>query len=260
MTEQELEITAPDGKPDAVLVTAEGGRRLPGVIFLTDIGGIRPSQREMAARLAGEGYTVLMPNIFYRSGRPPLFDFPLNFGDEQTMQRIGELAASLAPEAFERDASAYVDFFSSQPSVVPGPIGVVGYCISGGLAMRTAAAKPDRIAAAASFHGGKLFTDDPASPHLLLPRMKAQLYFGHAVEDRSMPQEAINKLNKALAAWGGPYESEVYDGASHGWTVPDHPFYNHPQAERAFEKLKELFKRALQDASRFRTQIAPQSA
>ena len=260
MTEREIEIITPDGKSDAVLYVTEGGRRLPGIFFLTDIGGIRPSQREMAARLAAEGYTVLMPNLFYRSGRPPLFDFPLKFGEEQTMQRIGQLAASLTPEAFERDASAYVDFLSSQASVGPGPMGIVGYCFSGGLAMRIAAGKPDRIAAAASFHGGKLVTDDSASPHLLLPRIKAQLYFGHAVQDRSMPQEAIDKLNDALAAWGGQYESEVYDGASHGWTVPDNPSYNHQQAERAFEKLKQLFKRALKDAYEFKTHIAPQSA
>lgn len=260
MTEQEIEITTPDGKPEAVLYTSEDGNRLPGVLFLTDIGGIRPSQRKMAARLAEEGYTVLMPNLFYRSGRPPLFDFPLNFGDEKTTQRIGQLSAPLTPEASERDASAYVDFLSAQPSVGPGSMGVVGYCFSGALGMRTAAAKPDRIAAVASFHGGRLVTDDPASPHLLLPRITAQLYFGHAVRDRSMPEEAIGKLNDALAAWGGRYESEVYGGAEHGWTVPDHPAYNHPQAERAFEKLKELFKSAVTDGYKFRTHIAPQSA
>ncbi|HEX3684433.1 MAG TPA: dienelactone hydrolase family protein [Bryobacteraceae bacterium] len=260
MTEREIEIITPDGKSDAVLYAAEDGRRLPGVFFFTDIGGIRRSQREMAARLAAEGYIVLMPNLFYRSGRPPLFDFPLNFEEEQTTRRIGELSASLPPKAFERDAATYVDFLSSQPSVGPGPMGVVGYCFSGGLAMRIAAGKPERIAAAASFHGGKLVTDDPASPHLLLPRIKAQLYFGHAVRDRSMPQEAIDRLNDALAAWGGQYESEVYDRALHGWTVPDNPSYDHPQAERAFEKLKQLFKRALKDARELKTHSAPQSA
>ncbi len=245
LIEQEIEIDTPDGKSDQVLYRPEDDRRLPGVLFLTDIGGIRPSQREMAARLAAEGYTVLMPNIFYRTGRLPLFDFPFKFGEERTMRRIGELSGPVTPEAFDRDASAYIGFLASHGSVGSGPMGVVGYCFSGALAMRTAAAKPDRIAAAASFHGGRLLTDAPSSPHLLLRRINAQLYFGHAVEDRSMPREAIDKLNEALASWGGQYESEVYDGAHHGWTVPDNPSYNHPQAERAFEKLKDLFGRTL---------------
>jgi carboxymethylenebutenolidase len=200
----------------------------------------------MALRLAAAGYTVLMPNIFYRAGRAPMFDFPFQFGEERTMKRIGELSGFVTPEAFDRDAPACIDFMASHTSVAPGPIGVVGYCFSGPLAMRTAAANPDRIAAMASFHGGRLATDAPDSPHLLLGRIAAELYFGHAIQDRSMPQEAIDKLNAALAAWGGRYQSEVYVGAYHGWTVPDNPSYNPPQAERAFEKLTELFARTLE--------------
>jgi len=245
LIEQEIEISTPDGTSDGVLYRAEDGRRMPGIIFLTDIGGVRQSQRDMALRLAAEDYTVMMPNIFYRMGRVPVFAFPLKFGEERTTQRIQELSGSLTPEAFDRDAPAYVDFMASQPSVATGPMGVVGYCFSGALAIRTAATSPDRIAAVASFHGGRLATDTPDSPHLLLGRIKAQLYFGHAIQDRSMPQEAIEKLNAALAAWGGRYESEVYEGAHHGWTVSDNPSYNRPQAERAFEKLKELFARTL---------------
>lgn len=245
LAEQEIEIKTPDGRSDSVLYTSDAGEALRGVIFLTDIGGIRPSQKEMAGRLAGEGYTVLMPNLFYRSGRVPLFDFPLQFGESRTMKRIQELSAPLTPEAVERDVSAYVKFFSSQPSVSPGLMAVVGYCFSGAIAMRTAAAEPDRIAAAASFHGGRLVTNDPSSPHLLLEQIRAELYFGHAVEDRGMPQEAIDQLNEALKAWGGRYESEIYEGAHHGWTVPDNPAYNRPQAERAYEKLTDLFSRTL---------------
>ena len=109
------------------------------------------------------------------------------------------------------------------------------------MALRTAAAHPDKIAAAASFHGTRLFTDDPTSPHLVLPRVKARLYFAHAVEDKTMPQEAIEKFNRALEAWGAGYESEVYEGAYHGWTAPDSPVYNEAQAGRAFKKLTELF-------------------
>jgi len=113
------------------------------------------------------------------------------------------------------------------------------------MSMRAAAARPDRIAAAASFHGVRLFTDAPTSPHLVLPRIKARLYFAHAVKDNSMPAEAIEKLNGALEAWGGKYESEIYEDAYHGWTAPDSPVYNAPQAERAFQKLSELFAETL---------------
>ena len=245
MIAQRTEIRTSDGISDGFIYSPRVSSRVPGIIFLTDIAGIRPSQCEMAGRLAGEGYTVLLPNIFYRVGRPPLMEFPLNFGEKRTMQRIQELSGSLTPEAAERDASAYVEYLSAQGSVVPGPIGAVGYCFSGALAMRLAAARPDRIAAVASFHGGRLFTDTPTSPHLLVPRIKARLYFGHAVQDQTMPQEAIENFNRALQAWGGQYESEVYESAYHGWTVPDSRAYNHHQAERAFEKLKEFFGRAL---------------
>lgn len=241
MAENPVEIQTPDGTSDGVLFTSGAGQRLPGVIFYTDIGGIRPSQRQMAGRLAAEGYTVLLPNIFYRTSKPPVWDFKPNFGDERTTKRMAELRGPLTPEAVERDGAAYVDFLAAQPAVSGGPVGVVGYCLSGSFAVRTAAARPDRIAAAASFHGGGLYTGDPSSPHLVLPRVKARLYFGHAVQDKSMPQEAIDQLNEALKNWGGRYESEVYEGAYHSWTVPDSPVYNQPQAERAFEKLRTLF-------------------
>jgi carboxymethylenebutenolidase len=160
------------------------------------------------------------------------------------MKRIAELSAPVTPEAMERDASDYVEFLSAQDSVSEGVMGVVGHCFTGSMAVRTAAACPDRIAAAASFHGTRLFTDDPTSPHLVLPRVKARLYFAHAVEDKSMPEEAIEKLDRALEAWGGSgnrYESEVYEGAYHGWTALDSPVYNESQADRAFRKLTELF-------------------
>jgi carboxymethylenebutenolidase len=241
MMEQEIEIHTADGTSDGFLFRADDGRRLPGVIHLTDVGGIRPAQHEMARRLAAEGYTVLMPNVFYRTGRPPIFESGLSMGDERGRKRLLELRESLPPEAVERDAFAYVDFLAASNFVRDGGMRVVGYCFTGSLAMRTAAARPDKIVAAASFHGAGLFTDAPTSPHLLLPRIKARLYFAHAVQDRSMPEEAIVKFNQALEAWGGEYESEVYEGAYHSWTVPDSPVYNQPQAERAFEKLKELF-------------------
>jgi carboxymethylenebutenolidase len=245
MIEQSIQIQPPDGTTEGYLYRHEEGKPRPGVIFLTDIGGIRPVQRDKARQLAEQGYVVLMPNIFFRTGKPLLFDFKITSGDERTMKRFAELSGPLTPEAMERDASAYVDFLVAQDAVRKGPIGVVGYCFSGSMAMRAAAARPEIIAAAASFHGGRLFTDAPTSPHLALPRIKARLYFGHAVRDRSMPEEAIANLDAALAAWGGRYESEVYDGAYHSWTEPDSRVYNPVQAQRAFEKLVQLFRETL---------------
>src|SRR5271156_1931898 len=142
MIEEAIEIRTSDGTADGFLYRAEGERRLPGVIHLTDIGGIRPSHKEMAKRLADKGYTVLMPNVFYRTTKPPVIDVKVGMGDPRTMQRFGELRAPLTPDAVERDATAYVNFLAAHSSVSAAPIGVVGYCFTGAMAMRTAAAMP----------------------------------------------------------------------------------------------------------------------
>jgi carboxymethylenebutenolidase len=245
MTEQAIEIPTSDGTSDGLVYLEEDGRRRPAVIHLTDLGGIRPDHRDMARRLAEKGYAVLLPNVFYRTGRPPMFDFTPTMGEARTMKRFGELAGPLTPAAMERDGAAYVDFLASHAGVSEGAMGVVGYCFTGAMAMRTAAVRPDKIAAAASFHGGGLFTASADSPHQALPRIRARLYFGHATNDQSMPAEAIKKLDLALDAWLGSYQSEVYEGAYHGWTVAGGPVYNQQQAERAFEKLTALFAAAL---------------
>jgi len=242
MIEQAVRIATPDGNSAGVLLQPESGTSRPGVLFVTDIGGIRETMMEMARRVAGEGCAVLMPNIFYRTGEPPVFDFPRKAGDERTMKRFAELSTPLTPEAVARDAGAYVDHLTRHCT---GSVAAVGFCIGGGVALRVAAARPDKVAAVASFHGGGLCTDAPGSPHLLLPQVKARLYFGHADQDRNMTAEAIEKFNTALAAWGGKYESELYAGAAHGWTVPDSASYHRQQAERAYGKLAELLRETL---------------
>ncbi len=249
MLELPVSLSTPDGVIDAYLYHAESGPPRPGIIHLTDIHGVREASRGMARRLAESGYTVLLPNVFYRTRKPPMFDFPVNFGEERTKQRFAELTQPLTPEAMARDATAYVDFLRAQRETAPGAMGVVGYCFTGQMALRIAAARPDAIAAAASFHGGGLHTDAPTSPDLDLPRVKAQLHFGHAFEDRSMPAEAIAKFDKALAAWGGRYESLVYDQARHGWTVPDSAAYNRAEAERAYANMTALFARTLRGSA-----------
>ena len=240
------EIETPDGTADGFVFAPEGEGPFPGVIFLTDLFGIRAANIGMAERVAGEGFAVLMPNVFYRTARPPLFDPAWPMRGPEMMKRMGELFGSLTPDDVGRDQSAYVDFLARQAGVKDGPFGVVGYCFTGAHAVRAAAARPDRIGAAASFHGGRLYTDAPDSPHLLLPQINARLYFGHAVNDQTITAEQIAALEEALGAWGGTFKSETYEGALHGWTVPGRgEVYHHAQAERAHETLIAFFKAAL---------------
>src|SRR2546423_979190 len=248
MIEQNLEIRTPDGVSDALLVRPESNEPLPAVINLTDGLGFRPAFAEQSRRLAERGYVVLTPNIFYRISKSPVFPFEPDFGTDRTRERFRELTAPLAPDAMARDGSAYVDYLASQAFVSGGPMGVIGFCFAGKFALNVAAARPDRIAAAASFHGGGLFTDTVASPHLVLPRVKARLYFGHAASDQSMPTEMIEKFEWALSSWGGSYQSEVYD-AKHGWMIPGGRVYDAANAERGFEKLTRLLEESLQPTS-----------
>jgi carboxymethylenebutenolidase len=239
--EKQIEIRTVDGVADGFLYTPEGNGPWPGAIQLTDIHGVRPVARDLAKRIAAKGYVVLLPNVFYRTGKAPLPDFQFKPGDDKAMARFRELAGPLTPNAMESDGAAYVDFLTKQAGVKGGAMGVVGYCFTAAMAMRTAAARPGRIVALAGFHGGRLFTDDPASPHTILPRIEARLYFGHATDDHSMPKEAIEKFEQALRAWGGKFESETYQGAHHGFTQADMPAYNEPAAERAFDSTMALF-------------------
>jgi carboxymethylenebutenolidase len=241
--EKDFMLATPDGAVDCVLFQPSEEGQWPGVLYLTDIGGIRPAQRKAALRLSSEGYVILMPNVFYRTDRPPVMDIAaLRATPDLFMKRLGELVGPLTPDALASDAKAYVAFLSGLETVRDkAKLGVVGFCFCGAVAMRVAAACPDQIAACASFHGGGLYENKPTSPHLLLPEIKAELLFGHAVQDRSMPAESIASFEEALQAWGGKYESETYEGALHGWTTLDNPVYNAAQADRAYQKLTRLF-------------------
>ena len=241
-----LSITAADGAAEGFLYTpANGEGPWPGVIFLTDIYGIRPENQGMAQRVAEQGYAVLMPNIFYRTDKLPIMDAPFKPDEPQATARLQYLLGLVDAGMMVRDGAAYVDFLLARPEVKGTKVAVVGYCFTGQFALRTAAAAPDKVAAAASFHGGRLVTDAPDSPHTVLPKVKAELYFGHAVEDKSMPADAVEKLDLALKGWGGAYQSEVYEGAHHGWTVPGKSVFNPVQAERHYDKLFDLLKRTL---------------
>jgi len=242
--EKKFEIATADGVTDAILY-APGEGPYPGLLFYTDIFGVRPANQQMARRMAERGYAVLMPNVFYRYGKPPFADASFKWGEPASMKIINGLFASLAGAMMERDAPVYVEALLNRPEVSEGKIGVVGYCFTGAMALRTAAVCADQVAAAASFHGGHLVTDVPDSPHSRIPGVKGELYFGHAVEDPLMPPDAIEKLNDTLKAWDGRYQSEIYEGARHGWTVPGGDVYNEKQAERHYQKLFDLLKRNL---------------
>ena len=245
MTEVELQLKMPGGMCDAVFIGPDPGAMLPGVLHLPDIGGVREAHRAMAQRLAAQGYAVLLVNPFYRTGRPPVWEFERKMGQPKTMQRFAELVEPLTVAAQEEDGAAYVAHLKRLSGVRAGMVGVVGYCFTGAMALRTAAAREEEVAAMASFHGGGLYKAGASeSPHLVLPQVTARLYFGHATADKSMTAEQIAELDQALAVWDGVCESEMY-AASHGWTVPDNPAYNEAEAERAFAKLTELFAETL---------------
>jgi carboxymethylenebutenolidase len=245
MPEIKCDITAADGNAEAFIYVPEVQGSWPALLFLTDIWGIRAANQLMAQRLMAQGYTVLMPNIFYRSDKLPILDFEPQIGEARTMRRLSHLLAAVSADQMARDGVAYTEYLLAQPQTSGRKIAVLGYCFTGQFALRTAAAAPDLVAAAASFHGGHLVTDKPDSPHSVLPLVRAELYFGHAVEDQSMTPAAIETLDLALKSWGGQFQSEIYAGSHHGWCVPDRPSFNPAQAERHYEKLLDLLKRTV---------------
>jgi carboxymethylenebutenolidase len=251
VVETGVEIATPDGACDAVFIHPAAGSH-PGVLIWADGMGLRPAMRDIGKRLAAEGYSVLIPNPFYRSLKAPVFDSSFSFHNPADLARFYQLLAPLnAPGAAEKDAVAYVAFLDAQKQVDKArKIGVHGYCMGGALAVRTAAALPDRVGAVASFHGGGLVTDKADSPHLLAPKIKARLYIGIASNDDQRQPDAKDILREAFAAAKVATEIEVYP-ALHGWCMPDMhpqngvPVYSRPDAERAWDKLEALYKGAL---------------
>lgn len=243
VTEKQVEVKTLDGIADCLLTAPTKGKH-PGVIVWPDIWGVRPAFAQMGKRLAESGYAVLTVNPFYRSAKAPTS--PIGVRDEATRAKIGEMRKLLTPEAIERDAKAFVAFLDKKKGVdKKRKIGTTGYCMGGNLIMRTAAAVPARIGAAASFHGSALATDAPDSPHLLIPKMKASFLFAVAAKDDERNPTEKERLRAAYAAAGLPAEIEVYPDTLHGWCPPDGQAYNAVQADRAWARLLALFGTAL---------------
>ena len=212
VVETDVEIKTPDGTCDAAFIHPKSGSH-PGVLIWPDAFGLRPSMRDIGRRIAAEGYSVLVPNPFYRVSKAPFTDAStFNFPNPADMAKLRPLMASVnAAGNAEKDAVAYVAFLDAQKQVNKAKkIGTQGYCMGGPLVVRTAAALPDRIGAGASFHGGGLVTDKPDSPHLLAPKIKARMYFGIASNDDARQPDAKDKLKEAFAAAKVAAEIEVY--------------------------------------------------
>ena len=251
VVENNVSIKTPDGMCDAAFIHPTTGSH-PGVLIWTDAFGLRPSMREIGKRIAAEGYSVLVPNPFYRVAKAPVIDNVSSFNFQTDMPKIQPLMASInAPGAAEKDAVAFIAFLDAQKEVNKAKkIGTQGYCMGGPLVVKTAAAVPARVGAGGSFHGGGLVTDKPDSPHLLASKIKARMYFGIASNDDMRQPDAKDKLKESFAAAKVPAEIEVYP-AKHGWCVADMPsdasgpIYSMPDAERAWGKLVALYKAGL---------------
>ena len=239
-------VRTPDGTADAALFHPQGRGNWPGVLLWPDVVSLRPVFREMGHRLASAGYVVLVPNLYYRVKPAPVVTGSFNFSNPEDRAKLTPLRATVTPEGTARDAKAYVAFLDAQRQTNRRrKVGVQGYCMGGPLSFQTAAALPERIGAVASFHGGGLVTDQPNSPHLLLPRTRAEYLVLVADNDDKRDPAGKEKLRAALTAAKRPHKVEVYEGADHGWTVRGSAVYNEPAAERAWAELLALYKRAL---------------
>lgn len=242
VTETDVMVPTPDGSADAVLLHPSGAGSWPAVLMWPDILGLRPVFREMGRRLAAEGYTVLVPNPFYRTRRAPVVSGPFDFNDRKQVEPLMQLKATLTDAEIDRDAAAFIKFLDAQkPTDRRKGAGVQGYCFSGPFAFHTAAVRSDRIRAVGSFHGGGLVTKDASSPHLLIAKTRASFVVAIARNDDQRQPDAKDILKTAFAAAKRPAVVEVYP-ADHGWCVPGSQAYDHASAEKAWAELLRLYR------------------
>ena len=224
-------ITAPDGRCPVILAVPESDGPWPGVVMYPDAGGARPAIAGMATRLAALGYAVLVPDVYYRQGDWAPFDMAGVFADEAERRRLFQMMKAITPPVMEVDARAFFDYLAGRAEVAGERFGITGYCMGGRTSLVVAGRVPHRVAAAMSFHGGGLVSDDPDSPHLLADRIEAAIYIGAAENDPSYTAEQSATLEGALTAAGVEHVIEWYP-AAHGFAVPDNAPYDPAAAER----------------------------
>jgi carboxymethylenebutenolidase len=241
----DVDIQTPDGTADAYFAHPTHGTH-SGVLMWPDIFGLRPAFKQMATRLAASGYAVLVVNPFYRKQRAPTSPPHPDFNDPATRKELFALMSSLTPETMDTDAKAFIPWIEQQRSVSKTrKMATTGYCMGGPFTFYTAAAFPDRVGAGCTFHGASLVTDKPDSPHLLIPRIKAEYLIAIAASDDKNQPDAKTVLREAFAKAHLYAEIEVYPGTMHGWCPTDSRVYNHAEAERAWSRQLVLLKRAL---------------
>jgi carboxymethylenebutenolidase len=233
---RDIEIRTKDGTAKAAFVSPPSpAASKAGVILYMDAFGPRASLYHMAERLAGHGYAVLVPDLFYRFGAYGPFDAKTAFANEVTGTQIRKMIAETTQEMTMRDSGAFLDALSENGAT--GPVGAVGYCMGGARALNAAGAWPDRIVAAASFHGGGLGSDAADSPANRAGSIKARVYVGSAEVDNSFPPAQSARLAEALRTAAVDHIIENYVGMQHGWCVPDHRVYDEKGAERHWKRL-----------------------
>ena len=240
-TVSDIDVPTPDGVADCYFAHPATGSH-PAVVIWPDARGIRSTYRQLAMRLAESGYAVLAVNPYYRSHRGPALPDGTDPRQGNTMEILRPLLAELSPATELTDAITMVEFLDTQDVVdADRQMGTLGFCLGGPATFRIAARFPERVGAGASFHGVRLATDDPTSPHLLVPRMDAQFLVAIAEDDDENDPEAKNVLREAFDQAGQHAEIEVYEGALHSWTTPDSPVHHPEQAERAWSRMLALF-------------------
>ena len=242
VSEKDVSVKTADGTADAALFYPTGRGKWPAVLMWPDILGLRPVFREMGKRLAAQGYVVLVPNPYYRAEKAPVASGPFDFNSKEDMSRLMVFRNGLTDEMVDRDSAAYVTFLDAQPQTdTRRKAAVQGYCMSGPLSFRTAAVRPDRIGAVATFHPGALVTDKPSSPHLLIPKSRASYLVIIAKNDAERMPKEKEQLEAAFAAAHRPAHVEI-SSANHGWTVAGSQTYDEKEAERAWAELLAFYR------------------
>jgi carboxymethylenebutenolidase len=233
-------ITTSDGTCPVTLATPIGEGPWPAVVMYPDAGGARQVFRDMAEQLAGYGYAVLVPDVYYREGAWAPFDMTTVFADQDERKRLFGMISKITPDLVASDAAAFFDYLQARPETSGTSFGTTGYCMGGRTSLVVAGRVPDRVTAAMSFHGGGLVSDDADSPHLLAEDVRATVYVGAAENDQSFTAEQAETLEKALTAAGVEHTIEFYS-AAHGFAVPDNVPYDPAAAQRHWEAMERVF-------------------